>query len=160
MTFPTGTTISTENVDSPDDDPSLARSDIYNLIVAVNAIIASANQNQGVVLLDSGGRINSARLPGNLAPTGTLNLQPSTGVVNVQNVLRLAQLFSEDLGTVSGTQSPSAGDVCYLTDGDAGQPCVAVYDGTQWRVLRLMTSAGSALITFTLDSTLTAEADA
>lgn len=142
MTFPTGTVISTANVDSGDGDPSLARADIYNLITAFNQLVASKNLANGVFVLDGSGKITSGYLPTNYSVTGTINLISSVGVISINNVLRLTQIYTADLGTETGTTSPVAGDCCYLVDGDAGQPCLGVYDGTQWRVVRLMTTVG------------------
>lgn len=160
MTFPTGTTISTANLDSNDDDPSLARADLYNLAVAVNDIIASANAAQGVVVLNASGKIAATFLPTTITTaSGSLTLQPSTGVVSIQKVLRLAQITTSDLGTALGTTSPSAGDLCYLTDGDAGQPCLAAYDGSQWRIVRLMTQVGDVGAAISTSAGLTATAD-
>jgi hypothetical protein len=160
MTFPTGQQIPTTNLDSPDDDPSLARADLYDLVLAVNRIIASANAAQGVVVLDGSAKVPTANLSGYLSVTGDIELRPSTGVVNVTSVLRLAQLNVFQLGTQPGTTSSTAGDLVYLLDGDAGQPCIGVYDGTNWRVVRLMTQVGDVGGTLTAAFTLTATADA
>lgn len=159
MTFPTGTQISTANVSSGDGDPSLARVDIYNLITAFNQLVASKNLANGVFVLDGSGKITSAYLPSNYSVTGTVNIIPSTGVVSLNNVLRLTQIYTADLGTETGTASPVAGDCCYLVDGDAGSPCLGVYDGTQWRVVRLMTAVGDVGAALTATTTLSAEAD-
>lgn len=160
MTFPTGTTISTANLDSPDDDPSLARVDLYNLAVAVNNIIASANSTQGVLILGADGKVSTAYLPGTYqTASGSITLQPNSGVVNISKVIRLAQIFTADLGSATGTTSPSAGDVCFLTDGDAGQPCLGCYDGSQWRIVRLMSQVGDVGATVTATATLVVEAD-
>jgi hypothetical protein len=158
MTFPTGTQISTANVSSPSSDPSLARQDIYDLITAVNSIIASYNAAQGVLVLDGSAKVSTAYLPAVLTVTGDLSLQPSTGVVSLQNVLRLAQIYTVSLGSVSGTTSPQAGDMCYLVDGDRGNPCLAVYNGTAWKIVRLATTVGSAGAAITARFTLTATA--
>lgn len=160
MTFPTGTTISTTNLDSPDDDPSLARADLYDLVVAFNQLVASVNAAQGVMTLDAGGKVSSSYLPGTYqTSSGALTLQPGSGVVNIQKVLRLAQIFTVDLGTAKGTTSPAAGDLCYLVDGDAGQPCLGAYDGSQWRIVRFMTQVGDVGASITAEVTLEAAAD-
>ena len=159
MTFPSGTTISTLNLDSPDDDPSLARADIYNAVVALNSLIASENTASGVVVLDSTTKIPGSLLPTTQTPTSTLTLQPSTGIISIRNVLRLYPIVTADLGTYLGTSSPSAGDLVYLTDGDAGQPCVGVYDGSVFRVIRLMTQVGSVGAAITAAFTFSAAAD-
>jgi hypothetical protein len=160
MTFPTGTTISTANLDSPDDDPSLARVDLFNLAVAVNDIIASANSAQGVLILNSSGKIAGTLLPATFTTaSGSLGLQPNNGVVSVQRVLRLQQTVTADLGSATGTTAPSAGDLCYLTDGDAGQPCLGVYNGTAWKIVRFMTTVGDVGGQFSSDFALSATAD-
>jgi hypothetical protein len=158
MTFPTGTVISTDNVDSPDDDPSLARGDIYNLIVAVNQLIASVNSANGVLSLDSGGKVATAYLPGTISVTGDQTLSPSTGILNIRNVLRMRQIAFVQLGSMAGTASPSSGDIVYVTDGDAGNPCLAVYNGSQWRTVRLGTQVGPAGAAITARFTLTGTA--
>lgn len=158
MTFPTGTQIPTTHLDSADDDPSLARADLYNLVVAVNQLIASQNLASGVAVLDGTAKIAVANLPSSFTQSGTIALQPGAGVVSVNRVLRLTQTYTADLGAATGTTSPVAGDACYLVDGDAGQPCVGVYDGSQWRVLRLMTQVGSVGAALTSTATLTATA--
>jgi hypothetical protein len=159
MTFPTGTQISTANLDSSDDNPALARVDLYNAVVAVNSIISSENAAYGVLVLDSSGKIAGTYLPATLTPTGTLTLQPSSGTISIRNVLRLYPIVVADLGTFTGTTSPSAGDLCYLTDGDAGRPCIAVYNGTAWKVVRLATTVGAVGAALASVSTLIAEAD-
>jgi len=160
MTFPTGTIISTANLDSPDDDPSLARVDLFNLAVAVNNIIASANAAQGVLILNSSGKIAGSLLPATFTTTsGNIALQPANGVVSLNRVLRLQQTVSADLGSANGTQSPSAGDIVYLTDGDAGQPCLGCYDGAIWRIVRFMTQVGDVGASVTVTVTVTAEVD-
>ena len=88
MTFPTGTVIPTTNVASPDSDPSQARVDIYNLIVAFNQLVASINAADGVAVLNGSGKISSSQLPGSLTMAGDLSLQPGTGIVNLNNVLK------------------------------------------------------------------------
>lgn len=159
MTFPTGTQISTANLDSSDDNPSLARADLYNAVIALNSIISSENAAYGVVVLDSSGKIAGTYLPSTISPTGSLTLQPSSGTVSIRNVLRLYPIVVADLGTFTGTTSPSAGDLCYLTDGDAGRPCIAVYNGTAWKVVRLATTVGSVGAALGAVSTLAVEAD-
>lgn len=159
MTFPTGTQIDTANVASPDSDPSLARGDIYNLIVAVNELIASVNSASGVLALDSGAKISTAYIPGTISVTGDQTISPSSGIVSLRNVLRMRQIQYVQLGSMAGTESPTAGDLVYLTDGDAGLPCLSVYDGTNWRIVRLATQAGDVGTEITASFTLEAEAD-
>ena len=158
MTFPTGTTIPTTNVASASSDPSLARQDFYDLIVAVNSILSSYNAAQGVLVLDGSAKVGTVYLPSTVAVTGNQVFQPSTGIVSIQNVLRLAQIYTADLGTQTGTATPNAGDLVYLVDGDAGRPCIGAYDGTKWRVIRLATQVGDVGAAITARVTVTATA--
>lgn len=159
MTFPTGTVIPTTNVASPDSDPSQARADFFALITAFNQLIASANLADGVVLLNGSGRVPVSNLPSTWSVTGDLALQPTSGLVSISNVLRLYQTHTSDLGSTLGTETPVAGDVVYLVDGDAGQPCIGCYDGTDWRVVRFMTQVGDVGAALAATATLVAEVD-
>lgn len=159
MTFPTGIQIATTHVESPDGDPSQARADIYNLIVAFNQLVASINAPSGVAVISGTGKLPVSLIPPSLAVSGDISLQPSSGIVNLNNVIRLAQLFTADLGGEVGTESPTAGDLIYLVDGDAGQPCLGVHDGSRWRIVRLMTEVGDVGGTLTSTFELEAEAD-
>ena len=159
MTFPVGTQISTANVSSADGDPSLARVDIYNLITAVNQLIASVNAASGVLTLDSSGKVATDYLPGTITVTGDQTFTPSSGIVSLRNVLRLRQIQYVQLGSMAGTTSPSAGDLCFLTDGDGGRPCIAVYNGSQWRIVRLGTQVGPSAAALASAFSITATAD-
>lgn len=160
MTFPLGQSINTSNLDSSSDDPSQARIDLYNLVVLVNQLVASANSAQGVCVLDSSGLIPNANMNGYFSVLGDVSLRPSSGVINVRNVLRMNQLAAADIGISVGTDEPTAGDIIYLLDGDAGRPCLGVYDGASWRVCRFGTSVGGASAYWTgTEFTLTASAD-
>lgn len=160
MTFPTGTTIPTINLDSPDDDPSQARVDLLALVEAFNQLVASENAASGVLVLNGSGKINATFLPSTFTTTsGQIQLQPANGIVNIRNVARLFNLATADLGTAVGTTSPSPGDLVFLTDGDAGSPCLSVYDGTGWKVVRLMTAVGDVGVALSSVSSIAAEAD-
>jgi len=136
MPFPTGTTISTANLDSGTDDPSLAREDIYNAVVAVNNIIASADAASGVALLDGSGKYKASKFPTTIAVTGTQTIAPSTGIVNIQDVVRLTAQTS---AAVSALATPLLGDIAIVSDADSGNPAIAFYDGSAWKYLAFST---------------------
>jgi hypothetical protein len=131
MTFPT-TPISTDNLNSSADDPSLARADLLQAVETINTILDTANQGYGVVVLQSDGTIDPTVLPGTLAPTGQLTLYPSNGFVKVQNILRLQQI---PVSTLTILTDVEAGDVALATDADSGNPALCIYDGTDWKYL-------------------------
>ena len=132
MAFPTGTSINTSHLDSGTDDPSLARADIYNTVVAVNNIIASADTAYGVALLDSGAKYDGTKLPSTISVTGTQTLSPSTGIVNIQDVLRLTAQTSADIDDLA---SPLLGDIAISSDADSGNAAVCFYTGSAWKYL-------------------------
>ena len=81
------------------------------------------------------------------------------GVTTIRNALKLYPTYADDLGTALGTTAPTAGDLIYLVDGDAGQPCLGCYDGSAWRVVRFGTQAGTAGAGLSAEFTISAEAD-
>lgn len=139
MTFPTGTTISTANLDSATDSPASARSDLLAAVEALNQIIASENSASGVMVLTG-----SAKIPSTLygtqitCTTGDQVINPTSGIVNIRDVLRMQPMTTADITALA---DPVAGDIAYASDGDAGSPCLTFYNGTDWVVI----SVGSAI---------------
>jgi hypothetical protein len=130
MAFPTGVTIPTENLDSATSNPSLARTDLLQAVEAVNNIIASANGQSGVLVLTGTGRVPSALMPESITlPQGVQIINPAEGVVNIRNVLRLQTLTTTQVSSLTGI---AQGDLVYVSDGAAGSPCLAFYNGTNW----------------------------
>jgi len=136
MAFPTGTSINTTNLDSGADDPSLARADIYNAVVALNNIIASADTADGVALLNASNKYDSTKFPTTIAVTGTQTIAPTSGVVNIQDVLRLTALPAT---SISALASPQLGDIAISTNAAGGNPAFCVYTGSAWRYLAMST---------------------
>lgn len=131
MAFPTGT-ITTANLDSSADDPSLARADLYNAVTALNAIIDEADAAGGVCLLNGSGQVPTSRLPGNIQVTGDIILEPSSKIVNIRDILRMTAWTTEDVALIPTVVTPILGDLIVVSDGDAGDPCLALYNGTDW----------------------------
>ena len=134
MTFPS-TTISTANLDSAADDPSLARADILDAVQKLNTIISEANQNNGVCVLNSTGKIPSASLPSQIAlASGVQVINPVSGIVNIRDVLRMQQMTTVEILALT---TPQAGDIAFATDGDSTAAALCIYDGDDWRTLSL-----------------------
>jgi hypothetical protein len=132
MTFPT-TTISTDNLDSSADDPSQARTDLYNAVTALNTIISEADTAYGVAVLDGSGYVKSAQIPVTISASGTQILSPSTGVVNIQNILRLSVLPK---ATITALSTPQQGDIAFCSNvTGTSQAGIAFYDGSAWKGL-------------------------
>jgi hypothetical protein len=135
MAFPTGTQITTSNLDSDTDSPSLARADLLTAVEALNAIIASANGASGVLVLTGAGKIPAGIMPQSITlPQGVQIINPASLVVNIRDFLRIQPQTVEDMDAFT---EQAQGDICFLTDGDSGNPCLAVYDGTDWRIVAL-----------------------
>lgn len=136
MAFP-NVDIVTTNLDSDSDSPAAARVQILQAVQALNIIIAGAGVADGVALLNSGGSIPGSQIPSSIAPTGILTLAPTDGFVKIEDVLRL-QIFTTD--QLEAVVSTAAGDLAFVSDGDAGDPCIAVNDGTDWLRISLGTA--------------------
>lgn len=134
MSFPSGVTVDTSNLDSGTDSPANARLDLLSLVTYFNALVASENANNGVCVLDNSGKVLVNQLPTNINPA-TLSLQPASGFVQIVDCIRLPAKQVADLAI--DFTSPQQGDIVSLSNGDAGDPCLAMYDGTAWKVIAL-----------------------
>jgi len=134
MAFPTSQ-VDTTNLDAGTDDPSLARVDLLDAVQKLNTIISEGGSANGVALLNSSAKLSSTQIPATLTATGVQVLAPTSGVVNIQDVLRLSGLTVSDLSALSS----QSGDIAWCTDGadSSGAPCLAVYDGSNWRAIEL-----------------------
>lgn len=134
MAFPI-TQVPTTNLDAGTDSPSAARSDLLLTVQTLNTIVAEANTANGVVVLNESAQIPGEQVPSVLAPTvGILTLTPESKTVKIEDVLRL-QLMP--VSVLLALPSAAEGDVVYTPNGDAGEGCLAVYDGDNWRTVVL-----------------------
>jgi hypothetical protein len=134
MTFPTAT-VSTTNLDSATDDPSLARADLLDAVQKLNTIIDEGGDPNGVALLNGSGYIPTTQIPPTISTTAAdITLAPSTGIVNIQNILRLTQF---PRATILAFTANVSGDMvmCSNVGNIAATPGIAFYNGTAWRGL-------------------------
>lgn len=128
MTFPA--TVATNHLDADTDSVLLARPQILATALAVNSIVESRGLASGLASLDENGRIPAAQLPGTLTTVNTdIVLEPGSGRVAIQDVLNLSPLT---VSQVLALNTPVAGDAVYVSDGDDGDPALAVYTGSAW----------------------------
>lgn len=134
MAFPTSQ-VTTDNLDAGTDDPSLARADLLDAVQKLNTIISEGGAANGVALLSSSGKLSATQMPAQITATGVQVLNPTSGVVNIQDVLRLSPLTTTELNALTSV----AGDFAYCSSGSdsSGEPCLALYDGTNWRAITL-----------------------
>jgi hypothetical protein len=134
MTFPTAN-VSISNLDNASDDPSQARADLLDAVNKLNLIITEQNTAGGVVTLDGSGYIATARIPSTISAGGTQTISPSTGIVNIQSIIRLP---SQTATTIKAVSSPQQGDIAFCSNvGAVSTPGLAIYSGTAWRGLAL-----------------------
>lgn len=136
MTFPTAT-VNTNNLDSATDDPSAARADLLDAVQKLNTIIDEGGDPNGVALLDGSGYLPVAAIPPTISTaSGAITFQPGSGVVQINNVLRLNQLPTATILTFTGNVS---GDMvmCSNVGNIANNPGIAVFNGNVWRGLPL-----------------------
>ena len=132
MVWPTGQQATTDNLDSSTDNPSFARIDLYNALVMLNAMIASQNTGNGAVVTDAFNKILSDQIPNNIDIVGNLNLRPTSNRVGIRNLLNIEPKTAAEIALV---ELPQVGDIMIASDGDAGNPAVCFYTGTEWRYL-------------------------
>ena len=134
MAFPTGT-VTEDNLNAVTDSPALARADLLLTVQKLNLIIGSFDSASGIAALDSGGRIASNKLPNSLISSASANLtlNPDTGVLVINDLIQLNPKTVTQLNALTGVE----GQVAYCTNGANGSKCLAVYNGTAWKVVSL-----------------------
>ena len=135
MSWGTLGNVTTNNLDSSADDPSQARAELYNALVELQAVISGRGTTDGVASLDGTGKIPNTQLPNTITSgVGTnLILSPDQGRVSVNDILLLNPKTVTELNALTSVE----GDIAYCSNGDAGSKCVAVYDGSNWKVISL-----------------------
>jgi len=130
MAWPSSS-ISTTNLDSTADRPADARADLYNAVVAINDIVSMRGVASGVASLDSSGHVPDAQIPDTISSDSgnDITLQPSSQRVTIFYLAGLQPRTVTQLGNISAV----TGDVAYCSNGDAGNPCLAVYTGSAWK---------------------------
>mgnify|MGYP003624394808 CR=1 FL=1 len=138
MAFPTGVTVPTTNLATAADSPASARADLLSLTQNTNLIIGSYDSASGICALDASGLVVNTKLPDALQSSSgnNITLNPNTGVVKVNNLIELTPRTKAQLLALTGV----AGQVSFCSDGDGGDPCLAVYQGTVWKVCALTTT--------------------
>ncbi len=137
MAFPTGT-VTEDNLNDATDSPADARADLLLAIQKLNDIITSYDGASGIAALDVSGLIVNTKLPNTLISSASadLTLTPNTGVVKINNLIELTPRTKAQLLALTGV----VGQVAYVSDGDGGDPTLAVYNGSVWKTCPLVTT--------------------
>ena len=136
MTWGIAGNVSTTNLDSGTDNPAAARPDIKAAFDELKNVINGRNTANGVVGLNASTKIDSVYLPDEINTTSATNLtlDPATGKVLLEEILNLKP---QTVAQLNSRTDQAEGDVAYCSDGDAGGKCVAIYNGTDWKVVAL-----------------------
>ena len=137
MAWPTNTNnIVTTNLDAASDDPSSARANLKSALDEISNIINGKGQASGVASLDSNTKILAAELPDeiNSGSGQSLTLDPATGIVIVEDIVKLNPKTKSQLNAFSGLAD---GMLAFCSDeavdsaGATGMPCY--YRDGFWR---------------------------
>jgi hypothetical protein len=136
MAWGDSSNIVTTNLDAGTDSPAAARPDLKAALDELTLVIDGRAQANGVAPLNASAKILATYLPDELNSTsGTaLTLDPATGKVNIEEIVNLAP---QTLAQLNARTDKTEGDVAYCSNGNAGSKTLAVYDGTNWKVVAL-----------------------
>jgi len=136
MAWANSSNVSTANLDAGTDSPAAARADLKAALDELTLVIDGRATANGVAPLNASSKIANTYLPDSIiSSTGVdLNLTPNTGKVNLNAILNLTP---QTVAQLNARTDKTAGDAAYCSDGDAGSACIAVYNGTDWKVISL-----------------------
>ena len=132
MAWATAGNVTVTNLDSALDSPAEARVEIYNALIELQNVINGRGAVDGVASLDSDTRVPSAQMPNEInSASGTdLTLDPATGVVTVEDIIKLNPISRSSAYAVAAKQD---GMMAMMSDGDSTVTKPAYYAGGVWR---------------------------
>lgn len=135
MTWGVSSNVVQTNLNASTDDPNLARADLNAALTELIAVIDGRGAASGVASLDASSKILAGELPDeiNSSVGNNLILDPDTTRVAIQDIINLNARSVAELNALTAIE----GDVAYCSDGDSGSKCIAVYNGTDWKVVSL-----------------------
>jgi hypothetical protein len=124
--------VTTNNLDSALDSPAEARVEIYNALLELQNVINGRGAVDGVASLDSNTKIPSAQMPDeiNSSASTDLTLDPTTGVVVIEDIVKLTPITRSAAYAVT---APQDGMIAMMSDGDSTVTKPAYYAGGVWR---------------------------
>lgn len=136
MAWADSNNVVTTNLDAGTDSPAAARPDLKAALDELILVIDGRGTANGVAPLNASTKISATYLPDELNTTALtdLTLDPSTGKVKIEEILNLQP---QTVAQLNGRTDQAEGDVAYCSNGDAGSKCIAVYNGTDWKVVSL-----------------------
>jgi len=132
MAWATIGNVTTTNLDSADDSPAEARVELYNALLELQNVINGRGTSNGVASLDASTKIPSAQMPDeiNSSTSTDLTLDPATGIVAVEDIVKLNPITRATAYAVTGLAD---GMIAMMSDGDSTVTKPAYYSGGVWR---------------------------
>jgi hypothetical protein len=132
MAWATIANVTTTHLDSADDSPAQARVELYNALIELQNVINGRGTSNGVASLDATTKIPSAQMPNeiNSSTSTDLTLDPATGIVAVEDIVKLNPITRSAAYAVTGLAD---GMMVMLSDGDSTATKPAYYSGGVWR---------------------------
>lgn len=143
MAWATIGNVTNTHLDSATDDPSQARAELNSAVLELQNVINGRGTSNGVASLDATTKVPSSQMPDELNSSSgnNLTLDPATDRVAIENIVNL---FPLTVTQVNAIGSPAEGDIAYCSNGDTGSKCLAVYDGSNWKVVSLGATIASS----------------
>ena len=137
MTFPANANnIVTTNLDAGTDDPSAARANLKAALDEISNIIGGRGTASGIASLDSNTLIPAAQIPNELNSSSgqNLTLDPATGIVVVEDIIRLNPRTKSQL---NATSNLADGMIAFASDVDrdsaGADGCLVQFVDGFWR---------------------------
>ena len=132
MTWGTISNIVTTGYDNATDNPADARPNLKAAVVELQNVVNGLNTAGGAAKLDAS--TTKVVADSGVQASGDLTLTPATGgSVNIENILNLKPQTVTELNALTH----SVGDVAFCTAGNGSDDCLAVSDGTNWKIVAL-----------------------
>ena len=132
MAWATVGNVTTTHLDSADDSPAEARVELYNALLELQNVINGRAAVNGVASLDANTKVPSAQMPDEINSSGStdLTLDPATGIVAVEDIIKLNPITRTAAYAVSNLAD---GMMAMMSDGDSTVTKPAYYSGGVWR---------------------------
>jgi len=132
MAWATVGNVTTTKLDSALDSPAEARIELYNALIELQNVINGRGAVNGVASLDANSKIPSAQMPDEINSTSStdLTLDPATGIVTVEDIIKLNPITRSAAYSVAGRAD---GMIAMMSDGDSTITKPAYYSGGVWR---------------------------
>ena len=136
MTWATAGNITTEHLNAGTDSPASAREEIKSALDELTNVANGLNTAGGAAKLDA----TSSKVIANsgIQSSTDITLTPASGFsVDIENILNLKPQTVAELNALTSAE----GDVAYCSNGAAGNKTIAVYDGSNWKVILNLSTA-------------------